>query len=184
MHGPRELTKSARCPAHDDQENSLSVTLFNTGKIGMKCHAGCSFEEVRSALGLEPRLFFPPFQAHFKTREGNDVYTYRDKDSNPVLRVGRHPKGRQPKRESWAEHYEDGKWVRGRGDKLRIYNLPEIVAAIGGGLEVAICEGEKDALTAVKMGFAAATTNPFGAGKWRSEFNAWFKDARVVIIPD
>src|SRR5262249_4401427 len=29
-----------------------------------------------------------------------------------------------------------------------------------------------------------ATTNPMGAGKWRSEYNEWLRGRKVVIFPD
>jgi hypothetical protein len=40
-----------RCPAHDDETPSLSVTLAGD-KILLKCHAGCKTEDVLRALGL------------------------------------------------------------------------------------------------------------------------------------
>ncbi|WEX08935.1 AAA family ATPase [Chelativorans sp. AA-79] len=41
---------TARCPAHDDRRNSLSVSEGDRGKLLAYCHAGCSFEEVAEAL--------------------------------------------------------------------------------------------------------------------------------------
>ena len=32
---------SAQCPAHDDQRASLSISIGDTGKPVLKCHAGC-----------------------------------------------------------------------------------------------------------------------------------------------
>jgi len=46
-----------------------------------------------------------------------------------------------------------------------------------------ITEGEKDVETLRENGLVA-TCNPFGAGKWREEFNEHFKDKAVRIIPD
>ena len=43
---------SARCPAHDDRVNSLSISCGAGGKILMHCHAGCDTEIVLSAAGL------------------------------------------------------------------------------------------------------------------------------------
>lgn len=42
----------AKCPAHDDNSPSLSVTESG-GKVLMNCFSGCTFEDVRSALGFE-----------------------------------------------------------------------------------------------------------------------------------
>ena len=42
---------TARCPAHDDQQNSLSIAQRD-GKWLIKCHAGCTAEQVAQAVGL------------------------------------------------------------------------------------------------------------------------------------
>jgi len=44
---------TARCPAHDDGSPSLSVGIGDEGRVLLHCHAGCTFAEVLSALGLE-----------------------------------------------------------------------------------------------------------------------------------
>jgi hypothetical protein len=46
------------CPAHDDRNASLSLSTGDDGRVLVKCFAGCPFEEIASALGLEPRDFF------------------------------------------------------------------------------------------------------------------------------
>ncbi|MBC8555585.1 MAG: DUF3987 domain-containing protein, partial [Candidatus Brocadiales bacterium] len=45
------------------------------------------------------------------------------------------------------------------------------------------CEGEKDVDLLWKEGFVA-TTCPMGAGKWKADYNKYFEDRNVVIIPD
>jgi hypothetical protein len=40
---------SARCPSHEDRTPSLSIT-FRDGKILLHCHAGCSQDDVITAL--------------------------------------------------------------------------------------------------------------------------------------
>ena len=47
----------ACCPAHDDHNPSMSVTLRD-GKILLHCHAGCRAEEIVGALGLEMKDLF------------------------------------------------------------------------------------------------------------------------------
>lgn len=49
---------SARCPAHDDRNNSLSIAEGTDGKALIFCHAGCGFEKVVDALGLRVRDLF------------------------------------------------------------------------------------------------------------------------------
>ncbi len=46
---------TARCPAHEDREPSLSVSEGSDGRVLLHCHAGCSFEDVCAALSLDPR---------------------------------------------------------------------------------------------------------------------------------
>ena len=41
----------ARCPAHDDRTPSLSIDHGDDGTVLLHCHAGCSFDEIRAALG-------------------------------------------------------------------------------------------------------------------------------------
>ena len=48
---------NARCPAHDDQHQSLSVH-HRDGKWLIKCHAGCAWEQIIAALGLSPSNLF------------------------------------------------------------------------------------------------------------------------------
>ncbi len=68
---------TARCPAHQDGNNSLSIGIGDKG-IVIKCHAGCDTADVINALGLELRDLFadtknsypviPPIQrAHVHT---------------------------------------------------------------------------------------------------------------------
>lgn len=42
----------SRCPAHDDKAPSLSLKITETGRLLAYCHAGCTFDEIRQALGL------------------------------------------------------------------------------------------------------------------------------------
>ena len=49
--GPK---RSARCPAHDDSNASLSVSLAENGRVRLKCHAGCSLFDIWRELGIEP----------------------------------------------------------------------------------------------------------------------------------
>lgn len=43
----------ACCPAHEDRDPSLSVTVSSSGKILVHCWAGCSALDVVQAMGLQ-----------------------------------------------------------------------------------------------------------------------------------
>ena len=49
---------SARCPAHEDGQASLSIAEGRDGRVLLKCHAGCDHKKIVSALGLEERDLF------------------------------------------------------------------------------------------------------------------------------
>ncbi|MGO8906430.1 MAG: hypothetical protein ACLQMH_12525 [Solirubrobacteraceae bacterium] len=50
---------TARCPAHEDRNASLSVGVGRDGRALVHCHAGCDVLDVLDALGLSWRELFP-----------------------------------------------------------------------------------------------------------------------------
>jgi hypothetical protein len=48
---------TARCPAHPDRHNSLSVH-HRDGRWLLKCHAGCGWQESINALGIDVSALF------------------------------------------------------------------------------------------------------------------------------
>lgn len=50
---------SAKCPAHDDDRASLSVSAGDDGRALVKCFAGCTAEAVCGAVGLKLRDLMP-----------------------------------------------------------------------------------------------------------------------------
>jgi hypothetical protein len=55
--GPNQWASS--CPAHDDQDPSLSIASGDDGRVLLHCHAGCTVEEICAALGLTGSDLFP-----------------------------------------------------------------------------------------------------------------------------
>ena len=49
---------SARCPAHEDRQASLSIAEGRDGRVLLNCHAGCDHKKIVAALGLEERDLF------------------------------------------------------------------------------------------------------------------------------
>ena len=75
----------------------------------------------------------------------------------------------------------EGGWVYSvKGVKRVPYRLPEILECH----MVFVTEGEKDADTGSSDLGLPTTTGPFGAGKWRREYNAYFAGKIVRLIPD
>jgi hypothetical protein len=50
---------TARCPAHDDRQASLSVSEGEDGKVLLNCHAGCSVEKIVATMRLTMQDLFP-----------------------------------------------------------------------------------------------------------------------------
>jgi len=50
---------SARCPAHEDRNPSLSVSEGDDGAALLKCHTGCTMAAILAAVGLTVRDLFP-----------------------------------------------------------------------------------------------------------------------------
>lgn len=58
------------CPAHVDRRPSLLVSEKEDGGILLHCRAGCSFFEIRDALGIEAIDLIPVSKRHART-DGN-----------------------------------------------------------------------------------------------------------------
>jgi putative DNA primase/helicase len=48
---------TARCPAHDDKHNSLSIH-HRSGRWLLYCHAGCGWRAIINRIGIEPADLF------------------------------------------------------------------------------------------------------------------------------
>lgn len=175
----------ARCPAHDDENPSLSIRVTADGQVLLYCHAGCATEDVTSALDVDMSELFPDRSS------GNGggmnivaTYDYVDEDGALLYQVVR----LSPKAFRQRSPDGSGGWTWNlKGVRRVLYRLPEVrAAAEAGGLVVAV-EGEKDADRLAALGLAA-TANPGGASrgrtKWRREFSESLAGAHVVVLGD
>ena len=107
------------------------------------------------------------------------TYDYRDEGGTLLYQVVRYtPKDFRQRRPDG-----NGGWVYElNGTRRILYRLPELIRASRQDW-VFVCEGEKDADKLNDLGFAA-TTSPLGANKWRPEFNQFFENRLVAILPD
>lgn len=199
----------SRCPCHDDQKASLTVSEAEDGKVLLHCHAGCQTDTIVAELGLSISDLFLPQSAASEPI----VYRYRDKAGKVVLEKVRRERKRflqrRPDGEGGHLYQLQKGWYRRDGNSWKLipgatdrdsqpedgakwfpatpkvlYRLPEIVEAVGAGHPIFFVEGEKDAENLVKLGFEA-TTNPGGAGEaWRAAYGKHLRGAVVVFIPD
>lgn len=167
----------AKCPAHDDKKPSLSVAEGEDGKILLNCHAGCSIDEICSALGLALKDLFlePPNTA----RKPPIIATYDYTDENGKLLCQK--QRRADKSFIWRRPDGCGGWKYDRkGVKPTLYNVAEAVKSNS----VYLVEGEKDVDTLKRLG-KVAVSPPDGAGsKWKKEYTAALKGRDVAIIAD
>jgi len=160
---------NAKCPAHEDKHNSLSVTQKGD-KLLMKCQAGCSFVEILNCIkGMQS-----------SGNKVEEIYRYVDENGEII-----HETVKGSNKKFYQRHHNGKEYIYNlKGVKTIIYNLPDVIRAVKEGLDIYIPEGEKDCDNLKKLGFIA-TTNAMGSGKWRKEYNKYFKSAKnVIILPD
>lgn len=170
---------SAKCPAHDDRRNSLSVSAGEDGKILLHCHAGCSAGDVAAAIGLTMKDLFTEDRPREKAREKPRVvatYQYRDADGQLIGEKLRY----SDKRFTWRRPAASG-WEYKKPSGAMLYNLPRVLQND----VVFLPEGEKDVDTLTSLNLTA-TCSPDGAGpgKWREHFTGWLQGKMVFIIQD
>lgn len=67
---------SARCPAHDDRMNSLSIGQGEDGRALVHCFAGCETNHVVGAIGLKMSHLFPDPGRGGRERKGGRSYLF------------------------------------------------------------------------------------------------------------
>jgi len=177
--GPRLRIKggyNVLCPAHDDHDPSLSISL-NNHKILLNCKAGCQNPQILAALNLsQSDLFLNDSQS----RTIVATYPYHDESGQLLFEKVRY----NPKNFSVRRPGNNSDWDWGLGDtKPVLYHLPDVKRAIAKGDDIYITEGEKDCDSLWKLGLVA-TTNPFGAGAWKPEYSEMLSGAKAIIVPD
>ena len=186
----------ARCPAHGDDNPSLSIARGEDGRWLVHCHAGCSAEAVVAAVGLKMADLMPSNdrpQRTIKGRWGRWVcdYVYTDEKGTVLYKSCRYMKDNGKKTFIIKTPDPEAKfgWSFGLSKKniARVpFRLPRVVSAARAGKTIVIVEGEKDVLTVEEVCGCAATCNVAGAMKWGYRFPEnwidWFKGAGGIIV--
>ncbi len=202
---------SARCPAHEDDDPSLSVSEGEEGRVLMYCHAGCRTDDVVAELGLELRDLFPeggeggqaPSSGATAPLGGCSLADYADAKGLPIeflrelgltdLFISSAPAVNIPYRDESGQEIavrfrtslDGGDRFRWRkGSKALPYGLWRLDEARSAGA-ITIVEGESDAQTLWLHDIPALGVP--GASTWRSEWAACLDGIQridVVIEPD
>lgn len=163
----------ALCPAHDDHQASLSISVGDEHPVVVTCHAGCTAEAVVKAVGLTMADLMGTGQPHCVAR-----YPYTDAVGNTLYWVERWvPKTFRPR-------LVDGTYARPATADEVLYNLPGIRWAITNDDTVYLVEGEKDVEVMREFGYVATTAMSGASQPWLSQFSEQLAGARVVIIAD
>ena len=186
----------ARCPAHGDDNPSLSIARGEDGRWLVHCHAGCSAEAVVAAVGLRMADLMPSNDRPRRTIKGRwgrwvCDYVYTDEKGTVLYKSCRYVKDNGKKTFIIKTPDPDAKfgWSFGLSKKniARVpFRLPRVVSAAKAGKTIVVVEGEKDVLTVEEVAGCAATCNVAGAMKWGYRFPEnwidWFKGAGGIII--
>jgi len=168
----------ALCPAHEDHDPSLSISLSEDGKqILLHCFAGCNSEDVMDKLGLSMADLYT--QQQKPRRKGIRTHTYEYHDAAGVLCY-----------QKTRTDYDDGdkgfffEQPNGqknlKGAKSVPYNLPAVIEAD----TIYFVEGEKCAEAIIQTGRVATTLHSGAKSRWLPEYTAYFKGKSVTILPD
>ena len=171
---------TARCPAHEDNRNSLSITEGSDGRILVKCFANCTFEGICAAKGWKPSDLFAQSNSNGNgsrksSRRIVAEYDYRSESGELLYETVRY----EPK--DFRQRRPDGKggWTwKLDGARRVLYRLPEVMTA----RDVLCCEGEKDCETAKALGFTSTTSG--AAGSWNDEYWRHFVGSVSRIVAD
>ena len=163
------------CPLHDDRKTpNLHINAEEKVWFCFVCYRGGS-------------LFNPDFKKTDKRIKA--IYGYANENGKLICKKYRIEKtddhGHKKKEFPFKSLNKNDNWVWGlAGLEPPLYNLPKLIK--NRGQPIFILEGEKDVINAEKKLGILAVSVPFGAGpgKWKPQYNEYFRDMDVIIIPD
>jgi len=193
----------ARCPAHEDRNPSLSITERD-GKILLHCFAGCTPDEIVSALGLEMKDLFTDGEEGKAMRQTDDkgltleeyseakklpleflrslgVREMQDGDGKSYLAIPYPPDPDARERGiAWRYRFSlegDNRFGWQRGTKPRLYGTWRKENKESE--NIILVEGESDAQTLWYVGVPALGVP--GVNCWRDSWGRYLKGKRVYV---
>jgi len=142
---------TARCPAHEDRVNSLSIGE-SEGKILVHCHAGCSADAITGALGIRMTDLF--LSDPNRTETKRIPYLIKDTNGYTVAIHERVEYSDGSKKYRWEMDGEDG--LQGFGvENLPLYGTDLLKFKF---TPIIVTEGEKAAESLIRRGVRAVGT--------------------------
>ena len=183
----------AKCPAHDDNSPSLSVTESDNGVVLAKCFAGCDYKAIVAALGLEPggKAAPPPARPQTARRRrpepaplptagnGVRVWRYHDEMGNDSFAVVRRDPGKRFSQ--WTPIPDSDLWLAvGLESGRPLYRLPSLHRAE----KVVVVEGEGCVHAVLDAWPVVATTWAGGTNAWQLADWTPLAGKNVTIVAD
>jgi len=167
-----------RCPAHDDQTPSLSITERD-GRLLLHCFAGCGVDSIIQALGGSMKDLFPDSSTSQAPRTIEQTFDYTDEVGGLLYQTVRYV----PKEFSQRRPDGRGGWRWRLGNVKRVlYRLPSVRQAQG---PIVIHEGEKAVNAAVAAGLPGChTTTVCGAQSAKQTDFTPVVGKAVIVVPD
>ena len=174
---------SARCPAHDDRANSLSLGTGDDGRALVHCHAGCDTAAIVGALGLTLAELFPPKVSQDRRVIAETEYRVCD-DQGALQGVHR--------RCDYSDGTKDVLWFGPDGHTkglngrklatLPLYGAERLAAHPGEA--VILAEGEKATQALNDAGYLAVGTVTGASGTPDAAALAVLRGREVLLWPD
>jgi putative DNA primase/helicase len=208
--GSANIGKLWQCPSHSDSYPSMSVEEGNDGRALIYCHAGCGYDEVCSALGLDAHLLFEQhpwpakkvYQAN-PTKPRFSQISYSGRSGGNKGRLSFHIQHHQftPSIRLERVKFEDGSkmckwqtlegknWVYSHEGKINLEELPlyrekEVIQGSFMDEIVVLCESESSVDALFKVGIYATTWAGGASQPKLPKLKEVLKDMRVLWIPD
>jgi hypothetical protein len=200
---------SAKCPAHDDHNASLSVSEGDDGRALVKCHAGCSADAVCAAVRLTLRDLMPECAESRLTTDstrskgkpkpsGKTFGTANAAVESLEKTLGKHTAwwtytdaagnpvgvvvrwdGPNGKDIRPVSRHAEGWCIGAMPDPRPLYRLPELTGAS----RVLAVEGEKCADVARSLGFIVTTSSGGAQAAVKTDWSP-LAGKEVWILPD
>lgn len=178
-----------RCPAHNDENPSLSVTEGIDGRVLLHCHSRCELEVICESLKISITDLFPnKLLPNSRTPPKYTEYIYVDENNNPFYKKVRIEPGKNGKAKDFyiSSFNSNGEWKKGlsRTSKRFLYRINDVLKAIREGNEIYLVEGEKDADRLFQEGLVATTMIEGAGAKTRPEYVQQLQNANIVLLYD